>query len=123
MLCWFKVFTLFLGLTMLLYTQLEINSLLLYYHIVLGFVRYSHGEELEIYCCLLFFQLLYLIGWIVAIVLGLTVVYGTWGASKPHGHPFSRAENIAYASLSRFTWAVAVAWVIFACQNGFGGKV
>jgi len=65
----------------------------------------------------------YLIGWVVAIVLGMTVVYGTWGTSKAGGRPFSNAENIFYASLSRLTWALAVAWVIFACQNKFGGLV
>ena len=68
-------------------------------------------------------QLFFLIGWIVAIVLGLTVVYGTWASSKKGGKPFNEAENVIYASLSRFTWAVAVAWVIFACHNGFGGNV
>ena len=50
------------------------------------------------------------------------MVYGTWGASKAGGRPFSNAENIFYASLSRLTWALAVAWVIFGCQNKFGGK-
>ena len=50
------------------------------------------------------------------------MVYGTWGASKAGGRPFSNTENIFYASLSRLTWALAVAWVIFACQNKFGGK-
>ena len=50
------------------------------------------------------------------------MVYGTWGASKAGGRPFSNAENIFYASLSRLTWALAVAWVIFACHNKFGGK-
>jgi len=65
----------------------------------------------------------YLIGWAVAIAQGLTVVYGTWGTSKAGGRPFSNAENIFYASLSRLTWALAVAWVIFACQNKFGGLI
>ena len=50
------------------------------------------------------------------------MVYGTWGASKAGGRPFNNAENIFYASFSRLTWALAVAWVIFACHNKFGGK-
>lgn len=68
------------------------------------------------------FQLFYLIGWVWAIALGLTVVYGTWESSKLGGKPFNTAENIFYGSLSRLTWAIAVAWVVFACHNGFGGN-
>eukprot|EP00112_Aurelia_sp_Birch-Aquarium-sp1_P003064 Seg1343.5 transcript_id=Seg1343.5/GoldUCD/mRNA.D3Y31 product="Nose resistant to fluoxetine protein 6" protein_id=Seg1343.5/GoldUCD/D3Y31 len=83
-----------------------------------------HGEALKKTVSHVFvFQLIAICGWIVAIVLGMTVVYGTWGSSKHGGHKFTKAENISYGSLSRIAWGIAVSIVIYLCHNGYGGLV
>lgn len=62
-------------------------------------------------------------GWSVAVVLALSTLYGQYKAlRKDNPKPFSRAENITYGTFSRFAWSLALAWVIFACHRGLGGK-
>lgn len=62
-------------------------------------------------------------GWCTAIILGMSVTYGTWGSVEIGGHVFSTVENVIYGSFSRLTWALAVAWVVYACHFGLGGFV
>ena len=62
-------------------------------------------------------------GWSVAVVLALSTLYGQYKAlRKDNPKPFSRAENITYGTFSRFAWSLALAWVIFSCHRGLGGK-
>jgi len=61
-------------------------------------------------------------GWVVAIVTGLSIVYGTWKVFDTPPVFFNDAEDIIYESFHRFAWAVALAWVVYACQNRAGGK-
>ena len=61
-------------------------------------------------------------GWCVAIALAMLVVYGPYSVYKEGGTPFNMAENIAYGTFSRTAWGLAIAWVIYACQNGYGGE-
>lgn len=76
-----------------------------------------------VFSCKTNMRLLNMAGWCVAIALALSTLYGEYKAlRKDHPEPFSRAENITYGTFSRFAWSLALAWVIFACQNGFGGK-
>ena len=67
-------------------------------------------------------QIVCVVGWLVGTALGVTVVYGIYGATKKGGTPFNKAENITYGTLSRFTWGLALAWVIYACNKGYGSK-
>lgn len=67
--------------------------------------------------------LLAIIGWSVAITLGMLVVYGPYSLYKVGGSPFSLSEDVAYGTFSRTAWALAVAWVIYACHQGYGGLV
>ena len=63
-------------------------------------------------------------GWCVAIILALSTLYGEYKVlRKDNPQPFSRAENITYGTFSRFAWSLALAWVIFACHRGLGGKL
>ncbi|XP_066935837.1 O-acyltransferase like protein-like [Clytia hemisphaerica] len=64
-----------------------------------------------------------LIGWLVAIATALSVVYGTWKVFDTPPVFFTDAEDIIYEAFHRFAWAVAVGWVIYACQNRLGGFV
>ncbi|XP_033118071.1 nose resistant to fluoxetine protein 6-like [Anneissia japonica] len=62
-----------------------------------------------------------LLGWVTATVTGLAVVYGLYG--NFHGNHLSKAGTVVYITLCRFAWAIAVAWVVFACTTGYGGPV
>ncbi len=59
--------------------------------------------------------------WLVALMLGIVNVYGLYPSF--HGHHMSAAENVSYYMLSRFTWGVTLALVMFLCHNGYGGVV
>ncbi|XP_033118021.1 nose resistant to fluoxetine protein 6-like [Anneissia japonica] len=62
-----------------------------------------------------------IMGWIAATGIGLAVVYGLYG--NYHGNLLSEGASVVYITLSRFSWAVALAWVAFACVTGYGGPV
>lgn len=64
-----------------------------------------------------------LIGWSVSISVALAVIYGPWHAFKLNGTHFTDVENIIYASLHRFAWGCAIAWLIYACHNKLGSLV
>ena len=62
-------------------------------------------------------------GWCVSIFLALSTVYGCYKTvRKGNLEPFTRAESILYGTFARWAWSLAVAWVIFACHRGLGGK-
>ena len=63
-----------------------------------------------------------LVGWFLSIALGVSAVYGVYTSYKEDGQPFNNAENIIYGTLSRFVWGLALAWVIYACNKGYGSK-
>ncbi|XP_038070285.1 nose resistant to fluoxetine protein 6-like [Patiria miniata] len=62
-----------------------------------------------------------LLGWLAAAGLALSVVYGLYPTT--HTPPMTKAANIVYGSVSRFVWALALAWVVFACKYGYGGWI
>lgn len=68
-------------------------------------------------------QVVCLVGWFLAIGLGVTTVYGVYTYYKAGGRPFNTAENIIYGTFSRFVWGLALAWVIYACNKGYGSLV
>lgn len=65
-------------------------------------------------------QILNLFGWIVATAVGLAVVYGLYDDFE--GHILSVSLSALYNALSRTAWGACVAWVIFSCVTGNGGK-
>ena len=58
-------------------------------------------------------------GWILATAMGLAVMYGMFPYTNDVLIP--DAIRVAYGSLHRVAWALAVSWVIFACTRGYGG--
>ncbi len=67
-----------------------------------------------------------LIGWLVAAVTGMIVVYGLYGYYNP-SEGFMKEMNpdtaAFYEATHRFGWSLALAWVVFACATGHGGSI
>ena len=65
-----------------------------------------------------------LIGWCVAIAIGLSVVYGLYDFYKdyPSTKIGGEGESLFYIGTSRLAWSLALAWVIFVCAVGYGGR-
>ena len=61
-----------------------------------------------------------MIGWLVAFGVAFGVVYGPY---SQYTKLWGDAENIIYGILFRLVWALALAWVIYACHNEMGGKI
>ena len=62
-------------------------------------------------------------GWTLAIITGITIVYGLDLPKIFNGEKeMSMAENVLYGGFHRLCWSIAVAWVIFTCCRGYGGK-
>ncbi|XP_066923938.1 nose resistant to fluoxetine protein 6-like isoform X3 [Clytia hemisphaerica] len=62
--------------------------------------------------------------WVLTFGLGFCVVYAPYfRAYQFAGEHYSKAENVIYGSMSEFTWALVVAWVLYACHNGFAGFI
>ncbi|KAK3701463.1 hypothetical protein QZH41_014540 [Actinostola sp. cb2023] len=74
----------------------------------------------------LYFQIpqtvFFVVGWCIAFIAAFSPLYGVYKVVKIHPESFTEAENIIYATFSRFSWAVALAWVIYACHTGYGGE-
>ena len=63
-----------------------------------------------------------MLGWLIAAAIAVSVLYGTY-PSLHGGYNPSMAANIIYGTFSRFAWSIALAWVVFACNYGYGGKL
>lgn len=86
----------------------------------LGFIMYQHRERPHKSMNKYFIRS----AWILAISVLFAVVLGYF--------PFQQANqysdipiiiNATYNSLFRSAWAIAIAWIIFACHNGSGGVI
>ncbi len=90
--------------------------------IKLSWVRYQTKQAIKEWkICLL--QLTNIAGWLLAAGSGIAVVYGL-GYTKwiEEGQEIARFPTALYAGFSRFTWGVCLAWVVFACTKGYGGR-
>ena len=62
-------------------------------------------------------------GWSISIATGLAIVYGLDQAKIDSGDKhLTVAANVIFAGFHRFAWALACAWVVFACCRGYGGN-
>jgi len=62
-------------------------------------------------------------GWILSAAFGISAVFGGY---TNHGKEMPRMSSVtygAYFSLTRVTFPLAVAWVIYACHYGYGGVI
>jgi len=62
-----------------------------------------------------------LLFWCLAAVCSLSVLYGLYGSVNGYVH-LSNTVRSFYAAVHRTVWASGVAWVIFACVTGNGGR-
>lgn len=66
------------------------------------------------------FQWVALLGWTIAVVVGISVVYGLIGYFGDLSY-LPRSVLAFYQSVNRWSWSLAVAWCAFACVTGNGG--
>lgn len=60
-------------------------------------------------------------GWSGSVFLMYVCLYGAMGITSTR-HQYDLWESSVYAGFHRLGWAVAVAWIVCACQMGYGGK-
>ncbi|XP_792732.4 nose resistant to fluoxetine protein 6 [Strongylocentrotus purpuratus] len=61
-----------------------------------------------------------LVGWVCALGTLFAVVYGAYGCLNRY---IEQWESIIYLTFGRLAWGIGVAWIIFACLNGYGGPI
>ena len=60
-------------------------------------------------------------GWAAAVACNMAVLYGVYPLYK-YSMVWSNDVNAFYLATSRFAWSLGLAWLTFACQNGYGGR-
>lgn len=68
-----------------------------------------------------FFQVIALVIWLLAIAVGLAVVYGL--TDYVAGNQLSVGLRAFYGAASRPAWSLCICWVMFACLTGRGGII
>ncbi|CAF0755779.1 unnamed protein product [Brachionus calyciflorus] len=63
------------------------------------------------------------LGWVLCFVLIGTAIFGGYTNHSKNGRRMFTFEYAAFFSLTRFTWPLAISWIIFACHNGYGGVI
>ena len=68
------------------------------------------------------FQWLNLTLWLAAFGVGFACAYGVdSNGAKVAGADGSAAGAVAYDSFVRIGWPLALSWVVYACEKGYGG--
>ena len=74
--------------------------------------------------CLSTLQYQAAVGWSLAALTGVLVVFGMWDCNYPlTPHRWTPTTAVVYGGLHRTAWAAAVAWVVWACHKGYGGGI
>ncbi|XP_045112513.1 nose resistant to fluoxetine protein 6-like isoform X1 [Portunus trituberculatus] len=64
------------------------------------------------------------VGWTVATITGLLVVFGMFSYNRVVvPMPYEVMTQVVYGGGHRLAWGAVLAWVVFACHNGYGGVV
>jgi len=81
-----------------------------------------HPNNCQVNCLLfLLFQITNLMGWLLAAVCCLSVLYGNYEAISLNRMPSSH-ETALYNAMHANVWALGVGWLIWACCTGYGGN-
>ncbi|CAD7090161.1 unnamed protein product [Hermetia illucens] len=85
--------------------------------VVLGHILYSvKGKKLQIN------KFLILGGWVSSFVVFAAIIWGPYEGQQRFAEP-SKVESAFFEALSRLSWAVALAWIVFICCQGRGGII
>jgi len=64
------------------------------------------------------------VGWFLSIVMPMAVLYGPFPymdeETTPVIDPFFR---VIYGVFHRTIWSIAIIWIIFLCEKGYGGNI
>ena len=71
--------------------------------------------------CMMIVQTIVALGWGVATATALAVLYGLEEQFKLDGEQLSLTASAIYGGFHRTAWALSLAWLVFACVNGYGG--
>ena len=52
----------------------------------------------------------------------MAVIFGLYPDASNPDYRVSKWARVLYAGIHRNVWALCIAWVIFACHFGYGGK-
>ena len=64
--------------------------------------------------------------WIASILIGVGVIFGLSHlrhTNRPTLASWDPAEAVLYIGFHKVGWSLALAWVVFACVNGYGGII
>ena len=75
----------------------------------------------SIYNSYFILQIVTLVGWTLAAVIGMGLVYGPHKSALPGATKWTEAENILYGTFDRALWGLVLAWVTYACHYHAGG--
>lgn len=93
-------------------------------HTVVAYIHSDTAQEQLILYGLYFMQVYVVIGWVFSCATCLLVVFGLapyLNEDKvPDIHPLI---STLYGSFHRFAWGISLAWIVFACVRGYGGKL
>ena len=67
------------------------------------------------------------IGWITSTAIALVLIYGVGNYFRidlgcPNKDCYSQVGAVLYSSFARAVWGIVIAWIIFACRTGYGGR-
>ncbi|XP_055914238.1 nose resistant to fluoxetine protein 6-like [Eupeodes corollae] len=65
---------------------------------------------------------LQLLGWVISLGTLLAIVFGPYFSMKS-SYTVTAFHAAAYEGFKRVSWSIALAWIVFACHFGYGGKV
>ncbi|XP_078685733.1 nose resistant to fluoxetine protein 6-like [Branchiostoma floridae x Branchiostoma belcheri] len=83
---------------------------------MLGYLLYRTRGQVHMH------KAVVLLGWLAATGICMGVVYGLYN-HLTQGVVLSRPVAILYLTVHRTAWGVGLAWVVFACVNGYGGII
>lgn len=85
----------------------------------LGYVFHKQGKERFILK-----QWQVVVGWSFSTIAALLIQFGMYSYNTiPAKAMYEIMTQVTYGGLQRSVWAACLAWIVFACHNGYGGFV